>query len=114
MTLPITLSIDGGNRISGEVVLQMEDERQRIPLKGSYDPQTGAFDMKFELSSAEGGVRGTLTGAVQSPSNADGQATLTISAAGMESTTVKGTWPSPGDDPVQFRRITQRDFSIRP
>ncbi len=92
LTLPITLSIDGGNRISGELIFQVEEDRQRLPLQGTYDPQTGSFDAKFELTAAEGGFRGTLIGSVKSPSAAEGQATLTISVAGMESATVKGTW----------------------
>ena len=92
LNMPIMISIAGNNQVTGTITLQMEGESQRLPLQGTYDPQTGVFNLKYDRAVEDTTVQGTLVGKAKSSSSADGQATLVLKAQGFESANVKGSW----------------------
>ena len=88
----LTVAVNGANQVSGEVFSSTgRTNENRLALQGTYDPRSGAFALRFNGRDVRGMVQGTLTGAAQSPTDASGQAALTIMQPGSRQI-LNGTW----------------------
>ena len=88
----LTLQISDNYQIAGEIVQSRSGRRlARQAVQGSLDPQTGVINLHFSTGGQLSNTQGTLTGRLDSPTEASGQISYKTTITGKASTQ-KGTW----------------------
>jgi tetratricopeptide (TPR) repeat protein len=94
LNMPIMISIAGNNQVTGTITLQMEGESQRLPLQGTYDPQTGVFNLKYDRAVEDT----TSSGRRNHPRPPMDKPRSSLKLKGSRAQTSKGPGISPGDE----------------
>jgi hypothetical protein len=91
-TQRLTLEIRDDYQIAGEIVQSRSGRRlARQAVQGSLDPQTGVFNLLYSTGGRLSNTQGTLTGRLDSPTEASGQISIKTTIPGKASTQ-NGTW----------------------
>ena len=94
-THKLAISIGGDNQITGQILLPRTGGMSvYYPVTGSYDPGTGAFEMKYSLKSAVSVTDGALKGRADSNSAASGTAVVNVTLVQVRrlASTKNGSW----------------------
>jgi hypothetical protein len=106
-TQQLTLEIRDDNQIAGEIVQSRAGrELARQTVQGSLNPQTGVIKLRFSTNVQSSNTRGTLTGRLDSATEASGQISIRNALRGKASTQ-NGTWRitrGKGEDRRRLRR----------
>jgi hypothetical protein len=91
-TQRLTLEIGDDNQIAGEIVQSRAGrELARHTVQGSLNPQTGVINLRFSTRVQSSNTQGTLTGRLDSRTDASGQISIKTTFRGQASTQ-NGTW----------------------
>jgi hypothetical protein len=91
-TRRLTLEIRDDYQIAGEIVQSRSGRRlARQAVQGSLNPQTGVINLRFSTRGQLSNTQGTLTGRLDSPTEASGQISIKNTIPGKASTQ-NGTW----------------------
>jgi hypothetical protein len=91
-TQRLTLQIRDDYQITGEIVQSRAGRRlSRQAVQGSLNPQTGIINLNFSTRGQLSNTQGTLTGRLNSPTEASGQISIKNTITGKASTQ-NGTW----------------------
>ena len=91
-TQRLTLEIRDDYQIAGEIVQSRSGRRlARQAVQGSLNPQTGVINLLYSTGGRLSNTQGTLTGRLDSPTEASGQISIKSTIPGKASTQ-NGTW----------------------
>jgi len=91
-TQRLTLEIRDDYQIAGEIVQSRSGRRlARQAVQGSLNPQTGVINLLYSTGGRLSNTQGTLTGRLDSPTEASGQISIKTTIPGKASTQ-NGTW----------------------
>lgn len=91
-TQRLTLEIRDDYQVAGEIVQSRSGRRlARQAVQGSLNPQTGVINLLYSTGGRLSNTQGTLTGRLDSPTEASGQISIKTTIPGKASTQ-NGTW----------------------
>jgi hypothetical protein len=94
-TQSLRISIGSDNQISGEITQSRTGRApERYAVSGSLNPQTGAIAMSYSTRAMTSITEGTLTGKIDSPTEASGTIAVkvTLVQVARKTATTNGTW----------------------